>query len=149
MSKVFVAHLSRPYELESPVSGEEYVAWILCNDPVHTALERNQIAEALIKTGCRFAVCSGYQCSQWDDAIGWATKEFPRTHEPRREAVVYTSWHEHESLEETARFFVRHTGYEGFRPDNFVIVSVGNGPYTEKAENLVHAALERRFAVAR
>jgi hypothetical protein len=68
-TRLFVCRLSQPYPFASPVFGEEYAAWIISNDSAQTFIERESVATALVSTGCRFAVCSGYECSKWDDPL--------------------------------------------------------------------------------
>jgi hypothetical protein len=105
---IFVCRLARPYFFASPIAGQEYAAWIISNDSNQTSPEAASIARALVASGCRYAVCSGYQCSQWDDAVDFAFLFSSPDLNPPDERFVMTSWHEKESIEEVAVFFVRH-----------------------------------------
>ena len=119
MQSLYIASLTRPYIFRSPAPGHEYAAWIISNDPTQTATERDEIASALISSGCRYAVCSGFECAKWDDAIDQAflaSADF----DPADDTFVMTTWHEDEPLQEVAEFFVRHTAFDSFAPDIFV-----------------------------
>jgi hypothetical protein len=119
--------LQRPYAFVSPFVGDEFVAWIMSNDPLLTDGEMNLLARALVSGGCRYAVCSGIRCSQWDDAIDWANIErFPNEHVPE-DRFVMTTWHDDESVMDIALFFTRLTAFGSFVPRNFLVVSVGPG----------------------
>jgi hypothetical protein len=138
---LFVCRLSRPYPFASPVFGEEYAAWIISNDSVQTFIERESVATALVSTGCRFAVCSGYECPEWDDAIDWAFIHPSEDFDPPDEKFVMTSWHENESIQEVAEFFVRRTAFDNFIPSNFVLLAVGDDPLIALAEDAVRRLL--------
>jgi len=140
-SRLFVCRLARPYLFASPVFAQEYAAWIISNDSAQTFFERESVATALVSTGCRFAVCSGYECSKWDDAIDWAFLHTSDDFNPPDEKFVMTSWHENETILEVAEFFVRHTAFDNFIPSNFVLLAVGDDPIIASAADVVRRLL--------
>jgi len=144
MERVFVAALTRPYMFQAPVPGKEYAAWILSCDRTQTADERDRIASGLVNSGCRYAVCSGFESSRWDDAIDWAFLGTSPEFDPPDDKFVMTSWHEQDSLREVAEFFVFNTSFDFFVPAAFVIVAVGDAPETDEAERLVRALLQSK-----
>lgn len=93
MSDVLVNRLARPYEFRTSVPGREYAALVLSNDPTQNASERDKISVALVASGCRYAVCSGCECSKWDGAIDLAFLEISPNFDPPAEKFVMTSWH--------------------------------------------------------
>lgn len=137
MERVFVSTLARPYGFQTPVPGKEYAAWILSYDRAQTAEERGKVAAHLVASGCRYAVCSGFESSKWDDAVDLAYLDTSPEFNPPDEKFVMTSWHEQESLREVAEFFVLNRSFDFFEPAAFVIVAVGDYPGTLEAENLV------------
>ena len=141
MERVFVSTLDRPYPFQTPVPGKEYAAWILSHDRTQTAVERDTIATDLVASGCRYAVCSGYESSKWDDAVDLAFIDTSPDFNPPDEKFVMTFWHDQESLWEVAEFFVLNTSFDFFEPA-FVIVAVGEGARTREAERLVRELLQ-------
>lgn len=91
--------------------------------------------------GCRYAVCSGYECSKWDDAIDWAFLLPSDDFNPPDEKFVMTSWHADESIPEVAEFFVRNTAFDNYIPTNFVLVAVGRDPSIDLAQDAVRRLL--------
>ena len=117
--------LKRPYSFISPFEAREFVAWVIAEDAALNGEEMYQISLSLVEAGCRFAVCSGIECSIWDDAIDYAAMEiFPDT-EHGEGTLVMTSWHENENLEEIANFVTHCTGFEEFVPNHYLVVSIG------------------------
>lgn len=142
MERVFVSTLARPYTFQSPVPGMEYAAWILSSDRTQTAAERDRIAADLVGSGCRYAVCSGFESSKWDDAVDLAFLGTAPEFNPPDEKFVMTSWHDQDSLRDVARFFVLNTSFDFFEPGAFVIVAVGDDPMAHEAEKLVRQLLQ-------
>ena len=142
MERVFVRTLVRLYGFQTPVPGKEYAAWILSYDRAQTAEERDKIAADLVASGCRYAVCSGFESSKWDDAVDLAYLGTSPDFNPPEEKFVMTSWHNEESLREIAEFFVLNTSFDFFEPAAFVIVAVGDDPGMHEAETLVRELLQ-------
>lgn len=144
MPEAFAITLTRPYTFQSPVQGQEFAAWILSSDTTQTETEREEIAAELVRTGCRYAVCSGHECSKWDDAVDYSFISSSPDFDPPEDKLVMTTWHEHETLQEVADFFVLDTSFGLFKPAIFLIIGVGDSPDISKAEELVHELLARR-----
>jgi hypothetical protein len=64
---------------------------------------------------------------------------------PPQDRFVMTSWHERESLEDIAEFFVLNTSFDSFKPGVFVIIAVGDSPDLKKAERLVRELLAEKL----
>jgi hypothetical protein len=70
--------------------------------------DRATVAKTLLDAGCRYVVCGGERCSDWHDAVD---VEFVKQHVDDDEAAaeashVMTTFHEGESPDEVAFFFV-------------------------------------------
>lgn len=142
MERVFVSTLARPYAFQTPVPEKEYAAWILSHDQTQTAEERHKIASDLVGSGCRYAVCSGFESSKWDGAVDLAFLDTSPEFDPPDEKFVMTSWHDRESLRDVAEFFVLNTSFDTFEPAAFVIVAIGDAAETKEAEGLVREILQ-------
>jgi hypothetical protein len=142
MERLFVSSLTRPYAFQSPVPGKEYAALILSYDRTQTAAERDKIAADLVGSGCRYAVCFGFESSKWDDAVDLAFLDMSPEFSPPDEKFVMTSWHDQESLPDVAQFFVLNTSFDFFEPAAFVIVAIGDDPEAHEARRLVSELLQ-------
>lgn len=100
--------------------------------------ERHDIAQALIRGGCRYAVCGGSLSSEWEDAFDEA---FVADHlgEPDQggpDAMVMTTAHADESPDDVAFFFVTSTDFDR-RFDSYLVLHIGSGPQTRVLEEEV------------
>ena len=117
--------MQRPYRFISPFGARQFVAWVIAEDVALSREEMYQISLGLVEAGCRFAACSGIECSIWDDAIDYAAMEiFPDT-EHGEGPLVMTTWHDGQSMEEIADLIANWTSFEDFVSEHFLVVSVG------------------------
>jgi len=133
-----------PGEFLSPFPGVLFPCLIWDHDGSLTETQRTEVARQLLQAGCRYAVCGGHNCEAWHDAVD---VEFVRQHVDDSEATrdsehVMTTWHDDESPDEVAFFFVLNTNFDDHDFAHLLIVHVGDGH--TKAE--VEAAV-RRYAV--
>ena len=116
--------LTPPYSLDSaPFDGDAFVALIVNNDPQISNTDQNAISLALVKFGCRYAVCMGHNCSTWDDSVDFANMELDPELTP--EKFVMTTWHSDDSLNSIANFFLNCTSFNDNTFDNFLVLSIG------------------------
>ncbi len=125
--------LQQNEQFQSPCPGEEFAALIAVYDNRVTNDNRNKISAALIEQGCRYGVCTGFECSLWDDALDWAYLATDPDYNPPRDRFVMTTWHEDEPLEDTIYYFLKLTVFDNFKPRNFVVLMLGDGPEEEIA----------------
>jgi len=130
-------HLRRPYRFEAPIEGE-FVLLLQITDADVTAEEQRRLSEAIVASGCRYALCRGVECSSWDDSIDDAAvaAEIDGTTRP----FLMTTWHEDEPLEDVLEFMLERTAFDDFVPTAFVVAEVGGDGRT-LAE--ARAAMER------
>jgi hypothetical protein len=138
-AEVRVARLERPYRFESPFGSEEFALLLLVADPAVTSEEQEHLSAEIVATECRYAACAGHGCSSWDDSIDLAC--VLRDLEKGEEGpFVMTSWHEDETLDEVAEFFLLCVSIDGEDAARRLALVVGGGP--EEYE-----ALERALRV--
>jgi hypothetical protein len=70
-------------------------------------------------------VCTGHECSSWDDSIDSAHIETDPDLSPPDSKFVMTTWHEQESIRDVAEYFVHAAKFDGFEPERFLVVCVG------------------------
>ncbi|MCE9595633.1 MAG: hypothetical protein K8S98_15705 [Planctomycetes bacterium] len=117
--------LARPFLLESPFSGGSFALLLRVLDTTITREEQTRLSERIVRLGCRYAVCAGHGCSSWDDSIDMAHLATDANFDPPDSEFVMTTWHDDESIEDVAEFFVRATRFEGFEPRRFLVVCLG------------------------
>jgi len=121
---VFHICLTSPYTFDRPpFDGADFVALIINNDPEISDADQYALSLALVRAGCRYAVCIGHNCSTWDDSVDCANIEVdPDLTESK---FVMTTWHENDTTDEIANFFLNCTTFNDNVFTNFLILSVG------------------------
>ena len=121
---VFHRCLPPPYSLgPPPFGGTDFVVLIINNDPHISSSDQYALSLALVRSGCRYAVCIGHNCSTWDDSVDWAYLEVDP--DASDETFVMTTWHENDTPDEIAHFFLNCTTFDDNVFTNFLILSVG------------------------
>lgn len=123
--EAWTTRLERPFQLESPFRGESFALLLRVADTTITHEEQARLSERIVGLGCRYAVCVGHACSSWDDSIDMAHLATDANFDPPESELVMTTWHDDESIEDVAEFFVRATSFDGFEPRRFLVVCLG------------------------
>jgi hypothetical protein len=144
-SEIWFQLLERPYDFYSPFGGEDYVCLLGINDQHVTDDERHTLSAALVKTGCRYACCIGFDCSQWDTSIDIAYLETDKDYDPSEERFVMTTWHEDEPMEDTVNFFLNCTQFDDYVFSKRIIMFIGqNEEKKQEIRDLIIANKEGR-----
>ena len=106
-----------------PFAGADFVVLIINNDDAISPDDQYALSLALVRAGCRYAVCIGHNCSTWDDSVDYANIEVDP--ELSKERFVMTSWHENDTPDQIARFFLNCTTFGGNVFTNYLVLSVG------------------------
>lgn len=117
--------LCRPYAFSSPFEGKSFALYLHIADGAVTAEEQSMLSAAIVRQGCRYAVCAGCKCSSWDDSIDMADLE-RNNWEINDATFVMTSWHEKESTEDIVCFFLNDTSFDDWTADNLLVAVVGD-----------------------
>lgn len=98
--------LDAPEDFEPPFTSEPYTCllWDTCGDAGTEA--RARLARRLIESGCVYVVCGGETCERWHDVVDETAVTLQVSGEIPADHVVLTTWHEGESSDEVAEFFV-------------------------------------------
>ena len=62
-AEVWLSVLVKPFEFNSPFNNKEFVVLLYVVNAEITQDEQNKISQDLFLSGCRYAVCAGYECS--------------------------------------------------------------------------------------
>ncbi|HAK96020.1 MAG TPA: hypothetical protein DCM87_13770 [Planctomycetes bacterium] len=134
-----------PGAIADPLPGGPFPCLLWDHDGRSPAPLRSAVARALLEAGCRYVVCGGHNCEAWHDAIDW---EFVNAHIDDPTGVtdaahVMTSWHDGQTPDDVAFFFVRNTNFDDHDFRTHVVLHVGAGSDHDR----LNAAV-RRHALA-
>ena len=140
------ATINRRDAFTSPFSGALFPCLIWDHDGHLTDAERSAIAKALLAAGCRYAVCDGRNCAGWHDAVD---AEFVKAHidDPKvvwESAHVMTTWHDGESPDDDAFFFVLNTAFDDYDFKLYLVLHIGTGPIRDQVDAAV-----RKYALSK
>lgn len=106
--------------LDSPFYGEAFAMLVVARR-VASHEEKAAVLEPLVRAGCRYIVCWGVECTQWDTAGDYASMNVHGVEGALKpEHFVSTTWHDDEPLEEAVWHLLYLTSYEVEREDDFV-----------------------------
>jgi hypothetical protein len=121
--------IDRPF-FSPPLQGVLFPCLIWDHTGEFSHQQRRAVAGLLIEAGCRYVVCGGLHAEAWHDAVDmeFVSRHLDEPDEARGSVHVMTTWHEGESPDTVASFFVLHTnfGHHGFR--HYLVLHVGTGP---------------------
>lgn len=143
--RIFEAeNLNCSADFSSPFDGAAFPCLIWDHDGRFTETQRSELARTLIQVGCRYAVCGGVSCEKWHDVIDM---EFVALHlddsdDLLKAEFVMTTWHDYESPDEVAFFFVLNTNFDDHDFRRYLVLHIGTGPAQEQVDAAV-----RKFAL--
>lgn len=116
---------ARPYRVAPPVAGKVFVCALFVADPSITDAEQMDISRQIVAAGCRYAVCAGLKCSEWDNSIDLAYLETNPNFDPPDETFVMTTWHEHDSVAEVLEFALTWTNFDDHTFEHVLVLVLG------------------------
>lgn len=108
--------------LTMPFAGGKFAAMIAAFAVV-PVFEKDRLARSLIDQGCRYAVCAGVDCDDWESAFDDVDVE--QNPEDEASRFVMTTSHKGELLDEVVEFLFTCTAIEENVPERFVVLIVG------------------------
>lgn len=114
-----------PEDFVSPFGAEEYVLLLVIKRTDILYREQKELSERFIASGCRYAVCFGFECSSWDDSIDYAFIFSDPNLNPPDERFVMTIWPEDESIEDVVEYLRFNTVFDDFVPRKFLLLFIG------------------------
>jgi hypothetical protein len=122
---VRLERLDRPFRLASPFAGAEYALLLVVWTDDVTAVEQKDLSDAVVVSGCRYAVCTGHRCSTWDDSIDLSAVLAELDGRRDAQQLLMTTWHDTEPIEEVVDFFFTHTAFDDFVPSACLVLALG------------------------
>ena len=93
------------------------------------------VANWLVHSGCRYAVCAGLKCSEWHDAIDTADTIC----DPNTQNLIMTTWHENETVEDVVWHWLNLTDFEDIAFENYLALLIGD---SKTIEGKIQKAIE-------
>jgi hypothetical protein len=123
-----------------------YVCLLWDHDGELSSADRDEVATALLVSGCRYAVCAGASAMAWETAVDLAAVRMATAQDDAAEdAFILTTSHETEHVDDVAFFFVTCTNFGEHDFREFVVLHIGG---TAK-ERLAVIGAVRAAALAR
>ena len=93
------------------------------------------LANWLVHSGCRYAVCAGLNCLEWHDAIDAADI----IRDPNAENLIMTTWHEYDVIEDIVWHWLNLTDFENITFNNYLSLLIGS---SKEIEDKIKAAIK-------
>lgn len=140
----YALRIDRPEAFALPFAADAYACLLVAGAPADDPA-RADLADRLLLSGCRYAVCAGVDCVAWEYAVDDAVLglEFDDLLAPGT-AVITTS-HADEPLADVAHFVVCCTGPEGPLRDAPCLVLLVGASEADEGEVLACLAREAAF----
>jgi hypothetical protein len=139
---LWFSQMDRPFLFSTPFGGWNFALLLVITDPAITNYERDAVSKEVVQQGCRYAVCTGYQCCRWDDSIDFAFLATSPDFSPPDEKFVMTTWHEEEPLEDVAHYIRWNTAFDKFIRQHYLVLILGGNAGTARQ---VRSAIEKWF----
>jgi hypothetical protein len=125
--RFFCQTIIRPVDFVVPFGGETYPCLLWVHTPSFAPEDRYVLADLVTESGCRYAVCAGNECEALHDDIDSAYIQPFTQQDPEAEdrALMMTTWHEGESPDEVAEFFVWNTNFDEHDFRDYLVLHVG------------------------
>ena len=140
--QLWEGRIERPFSFSSPFGNAPFVALLVVEDSAISPDEQIALSKQLVEQGCRYAMATGHDASSWDDSIDYADILRYPNESPPDDALVMTTWHDRDALDEIAQFFLCLTAFGSFTPVNFLLLCIGDE--SERFGQL-RAEVERQF----
>ena len=121
-----------------------YKAVVVIEDDVDDAWQ-SLVSDWLVKSGCRFMMAWGLNCSSWDDSVDHANLRMFGYGDIPDEDFVMTTWHEDEPLEETLWFAAHTANHPQLDVENTLIVHIASQPRERGMLSMFAAAVLRPY----
>ncbi len=97
MATMSFIHLENAGQFKPPFDHDYALLLLIEGMPPDFNL-RKELSDKIVASRCQYFLCSGPECSLWDDDVDWAAIG--------QKKDIMTTWHENESLQEVLYFFV-------------------------------------------
>jgi len=131
---VSITTIQKPFDLSSIEVKAPFICLLYASQEDVTDDEMMSVANWLVDSGCRYAVCAGLKCSAWHDTID--TADISR--DPNNKNLIMTTWHENQTSEDVVWYWLNLANFEDIALENYLALLVGtSNVIEEKIRNAV------------
>jgi len=136
--------LASPADLEIPELDGPFPCLVWDHDGKTSGAQRKSIAAALIDSDCRYVVCGGANCSEWENIVDleYVSRHLDASDEALDASHVMTTSHEGEGVDDVAFFFVFNTNFDDHDFKSYLLLHVGSSDLMENLESAVRKYAE-------
>ena len=124
--RVFARVLSRPHAFESPFAGESSALLLVVCDETATAAERKALSDEFVRSGCRWVLAAGHECSKWDTEVDMSCLATDPEFNPPDSKFIMTTWHDDEPRADVVDFMFDCATLAGAPFERFLVAFVGD-----------------------
>ena len=125
---IAIETIQKPYDTSS-IKVKAPFACLLYSDQENVSDdEMVLIANWLVLSGCRYALCAGFKCERWHDTID--TADIIR--DPTIQNLVMTTWHKNEPIEEVVWSWLNSTNFKNIIFENYLALLIDDSKTIEE-----------------
>jgi hypothetical protein len=129
MSKIIsIVTIQKPSDTSSIEVKTPFACLLYSNQEKVSSNEMESIANWLVNSGCRYAVCAGLKCSEWHDTIDTADT----IRDPHIQNLIMTTWHKNETVEDVVWFWLNLTDFEDIAFENYLALLISDSKAIEE-----------------
>jgi len=134
---ISISMIQKPFDtLSSKGIDAPFACLLYSNQENVSDAEMMAVANWLLSSGCRYAVCAGIKCSEWHDAIDAADV----IRDPAGQNVVMTSWHENESIQDIVWFWLNATNFDDVVFENYLALFIGDSKANSEIQSAISSS---------
>ena len=148
-SRVFAHTVEAPEVPAMPFEGACFPCLVWHHGEPWRREDMLDFARALIRAGCRYAVCVGPRHAglDWETAfdMAWVEEYLDAPQAAKDANFLMTSQHDGESVDDVAFFFILNTCFDHHYFQDFLLLHIGTGKDVEAIEDAVMRWLRREY----
>ena len=125
---IAIETIQKPYDTSSIEVKAPFTCLLYSNQENVGNDEMMLIANWLVLSGCRYALCAGLKCKEWHDTIDTADI----TRDPTIQNLVMTTSHKNEPIEDVVWSWLNLTNFEDITFENYLALLIDDSKTIEE-----------------
>ena len=125
---ISIVTIQKPSDTSSIEVKTPFACLLYSNQEKASSDEIESVANWLVNSGCRYAVCAGVKCEEWHDTIDTADT----IRDPNTQNLIMTTWHKNETVEDVVWFWLNLTDFEDIAFENYLALLIGDSKTIEE-----------------
>ena len=125
---ISIVTIQKPSDTSSIEVKTPFACLLYSNQKKVSSDEMGLVANWLVNSGCRYAVCAGLKCEEWHDTIDTADT----IRDLNTQNLIMTTWHKNETVEDVVWFWLNLTDFEDIAFENYLVLLVGDSKTIEE-----------------